>query len=110
MTKRNKKRYEAQQMIVLLGALAHNVVVWSRRWLGEVSKIKQHGVLRIVRVVFHVCGFIEIGAKNVIKRIILNEAAWALPRKATGLICNRCRIGTAEAGKSCEPKECGQRI
>jgi len=30
LTKRNKKRYEAQQMIVLLSALAHNVVVWSR--------------------------------------------------------------------------------
>jgi hypothetical protein len=27
LTKRNKKRYETQQMIVLLGALAHNVVV-----------------------------------------------------------------------------------
>lgn len=78
LTKRNKKRYEAQQMIVLLGALAHNVVVWSREWLGEVSKIKQHGVLRIERDVFHVCGFVEIGAKNAIKRIVLNEAsAWA---------------------------------
>ena len=78
LTKRNKKRYEAQQMIVLLGALAHNVVVWSREWLSEVSKIKEHGVLRIVRNVFHVCGFVEMGAKNAIKRIVLNEAAaWA---------------------------------
>lgn len=33
LTKRNKKRYEAQQMIVLLSALAHNVVVWSKEWL-----------------------------------------------------------------------------
>jgi hypothetical protein len=78
LTKRNKKRYYAQHMIVLLSALAHNVVVWSREWLSEVSKIKQHGVLRMVRDVFHVCGFVELGAKDAIKRIVLSQAAaWA---------------------------------
>lgn len=65
-------------MVVLLSALAHNVVVWSRGWLNKVSKIRQHGVLRMVRDVFHVCGFVEVGAKNAIKRIVLNgAAAWA---------------------------------
>src|SRR6266581_2086794 len=29
LTKRNKKRFEAQHMLVLLGSLAHNVVVWA---------------------------------------------------------------------------------
>jgi hypothetical protein len=78
LTKRNKKRYYAQQMIVLLSALAHNVVVWSREWLSEVSKIKGHGVLRMVRDVFQVSGFMELGPKNSIKRIVLNgAAAWA---------------------------------
>ena len=79
LTKRNKKRYAAQQMIVLLSALAHNVVVWAREWLkASVPKIKQHGVLRMVRDVFHVCGFVELGMKNAIKRIVLNgAAAWA---------------------------------
>ena len=33
LTKRNKKRFEAQHMLVLLGSLAHNVVVWARSWL-----------------------------------------------------------------------------
>ncbi len=76
--KRNKKRYHAQAVVVLLSALAHNVVVWSREWLSEVSKIKQHGVLRIVRDVFHVCGFVEVGLKGVVNRIVLNDAAaWA---------------------------------
>ena len=76
--KRNKKRYHAQAVVVLLSALAHNVVVWSREWLSEVSKIKQHGVLRMVRDVFQVCGFVEVGAKNSISRIVLSEsAAWA---------------------------------
>lgn len=72
LTKRNKKCYEAQQMIVLLGALSHNVVVWSKDWLKEVSKIKQHGVLRIVRDVFQVSGFVEMRADCSIKRIVLN--------------------------------------
>jgi hypothetical protein len=78
LTKRNKKRYYAQQMVVLLSSLAHNVVVWSREWLSGVPKIKQHGVLRMVRDVFQVCGFVEVGAKNAIRRIVLNgAAAWA---------------------------------
>ena len=79
LTKRNKKRYEAQQMIVLLSALAHNVVVWAREWLsGESSKIKKNGVLRMVRDVFTVSGFLEMGPKNAIRRIVLSyAAAWA---------------------------------
>jgi hypothetical protein len=78
LTKRNKKRYYAQQMIVLLSALAHNVVVWSRGWLSEATKVRRYGVLRMVRDVFHVCGFVEVGAKGAIKRIVLSEAAvWA---------------------------------
>lgn len=36
-TKRSKKRFEAQQMVMLLGSLAHNVVVWARRWLAALS-------------------------------------------------------------------------
>lgn len=79
LTKRNKKRYEAQQMIVLLSALAHNVVMWSREWLSrESSKVKKYGVLRMVRDVFAVSGFLEMGAKESIKRIVLSyAAAWA---------------------------------
>jgi hypothetical protein len=36
-TKRSKKRFEAQQMVMLLGALAHNVVIWARRWLTPIA-------------------------------------------------------------------------
>src|SRR5215213_62007 len=79
LTKRNKKRYEAQQMVVLLSALAHNVVVWAREWLsGETAKVMKNGVLRMVRDVFAVSGFLEMGAKDSIKRIVLSTAAaWA---------------------------------
>lgn len=52
LTKRAKKRFEAQHMLTLLGSLAHNVVVWARRWLSS-QKIQHYGILRMVRDVFH---------------------------------------------------------
>jgi hypothetical protein len=58
LTKRNKKRFEAQHMLVLLGSLAHNVVVWARRWLSS-PPIQRYGVLRLVRDVFHISGFLR---------------------------------------------------
>jgi len=30
-----KKRFEAHYLLVLLGSLAHNVVIWARRWLSS---------------------------------------------------------------------------
>lgn len=86
LTKRNKKRYEAQQMVVLLSALAHNVVMWSREWLSrESEKIKRNGVLRMVRDVFAVSGFVEMGAKESIKRIVLSSAATSSRRCVNSL-------------------------
>lgn len=42
MTKRSKKRFEAKQIVVLLGSLAHNLIVWSRRWLSAtVAKLRE---------------------------------------------------------------------
>src|SRR6266487_4106460 len=37
ITKRNKKRFEAQRLLMLLGTLAHNLLIWSRRWLCQRS-------------------------------------------------------------------------
>jgi hypothetical protein len=34
MNKRSKKCFEAQQMVMLLGSLSHNFVVWAQRWLS----------------------------------------------------------------------------
>jgi hypothetical protein len=44
LTKRNKKRFEAQHMLTLLGSLAHNVVVWARHWLA-VPQVQHWGHL-----------------------------------------------------------------
>ncbi len=83
ITKRNKKRFAAQQMVMLLGTLAHNVVMWAKRWLmADAPKLKRYGVLRLVRDVFTVSGFVEVGGAGKIKRIGLNRAS-ALARHCT---------------------------
>jgi hypothetical protein len=74
LTKRNKKRFEAQQILMLLGSLAHNVVIWARRWLS-CQKIQHYGLLRMVRDVFHVSGFLRFDASGSVVEIVLNQEA-----------------------------------
>jgi len=78
ITKRNKKRFAAQAMVMLLGQMAHNFIVWCKRWLteaAEVAKLKRYGVPRLVRDVFTMSGMIEVGEEQTIKRITLNKSA-----------------------------------
>jgi hypothetical protein len=77
MTKRRKKRATAQAMVVLLNQLAHNVLVWARRWLSELApRLSQYGVLRLVRDLLHVSGMVEVNEKrDSVKCIVLNRAA-----------------------------------
>jgi hypothetical protein len=74
LTKRNKKRFEAQHMLLLLGSLAHNVVVWARRWLSS-HKIQHYGLLRMVRDVFHVSGLLRFDASGSVVELVLNQQA-----------------------------------
>ena len=74
LTKRNKKRFEAQHMLTLLGSVAHNVVVWARRWLSS-QKIQHYGILRMVRDVFHVSGLLRFDASGSVVEIVLNQEA-----------------------------------
>jgi hypothetical protein len=76
LAKRSKKRFAAQQIVTLLGSLAHNVIVWARSWMvAQQPKLAQYGMLRMVRDVFHIQGRIELDAKGHVVRIILNQAA-----------------------------------
>jgi len=75
ITKRNKKRFEAQQMMTQLNALAHNLIIWSRRWLAQTwDKIENLGVLRMVRDVFHLSGLVHFRSDDSIERITLHQA------------------------------------
>lgn len=75
LTKRSKKRFAAQQVLVALGALAHNVLVWAKRWLhARLPGIARFGVKRLVRDVFGIGGRVERAADGRITCIVLNRA------------------------------------
>jgi hypothetical protein len=76
ITARNKKRFDAQQILVLLGSLAHNVVIWARQWLSQAStKLQGYGTLRMVRDVFHISGFLLFDPLKHVFAITLNKNA-----------------------------------
>jgi len=76
LTKRSKKRFAAQQMVVLLGALAHNVIVWARCWLApHEPKIRRYGMKRMVRDVFHLSGFLVRNARGHLVEVVFNQRA-----------------------------------
>jgi hypothetical protein len=76
LTKRSKKRFPAQHMLVLLASLAHNVVVWARGWLSEAAgTIHGYGMLRMTRDVLHVSGFVLFDPAGHVQQIILNQYA-----------------------------------
>jgi hypothetical protein len=88
LTKRTKKRFAAQQMVVLLGRLAHNVLVWARGWLApQAPHVGRYGLKRLVRDVFHCSGFLVRTAQGTITQIGLNHAAPLVHELARSLAC-----------------------
>jgi hypothetical protein len=76
MSKRHKKKAEAQDMLVLLNVLAHNVLVWARGWLEDVTpQLRRYGTLRFVRDLMSISAVVELDQRNKVRRIILNRAA-----------------------------------
>jgi len=78
MTERSKKRFEAKPMLMLLGSLAHNVILWARRWLAA-APLQKYGILRMVRDVLHISGFLVFDAGGQIIQLVLNQAAPLAP-------------------------------
>jgi hypothetical protein len=75
ITKRNKKRMAAQQVLAQLNVLAHNALLWAREWLGlAAGKERRLGILRLGRDVFGIAGVLEFNRAGRVKRILLNEA------------------------------------
>jgi hypothetical protein len=63
--KRHRRAFVAQEMVFVLLALAHNTLVWSRKWLAPVyPQVRGLGILRLVRDVMQVSGLVtfdEVG-------------------------------------------------
>ena len=81
LTKRNKKSFAAQEMLVLLAQLAFNLTIWIRNLLAHhTPKLKQFGILRMVRDVFHIMGRVQFNAQGQVREITLCQAhLYALP-------------------------------
>jgi len=74
-SKRNKKRFEAQQILIQLEALAHNLLIWARHWLSPTCpKLARLGIKRLVRDVFQMDGFLIFDQAFCLLQIHLNRA------------------------------------
>lgn len=86
ITRRRKKRAAAQAMLALLGTLAHNVLVWAREWLGASEpRLKRYGIVRLVRDVLCVSGFVEADERGAVTGIVLNRGSTLARLLAGGL-------------------------
>jgi hypothetical protein len=74
LSHRNKHRFAAQEMLVLLGQLAHDLVIWTRNDLAQVDpRFHKYGIERTVRDALHIDGCIATDAEGQIQNIVLNE-------------------------------------
>jgi hypothetical protein len=102
ITKRNKRSFNAQEMLVLLAQLASNLITWTRNRMAQhVPCWQRFGSVRMVRDVFHITGKIELDAQGHILKITLNEdhvysakflagiAPWFMDNN---LVLNLCKI------------------
>ena len=75
ITKRNKKSFHGQEMLLLLGQLAYNLTAWVRNGLASCqARLQQFGMLRMVRDAFHIAGNIGFDGHGHIVQISLNQA------------------------------------
>lgn len=85
-SKRNQKRFEAQQILIQLEALAHNLLVWARQWLKpHCPKLAHLGIKRLVRDVFQMDGFLIFDQAITLLQIYLNRADPLAKELACGL-------------------------
>jgi hypothetical protein len=74
LAKRNKRSFAAQQMLVLLAQLAHNLLIWTRNAFPDSLPAVHHlGILRLVRDVLAIPGKIELDAQGYLLAITLNQ-------------------------------------
>lgn len=74
ITKRNKKNFHAQEMLVLLAQLAYNLIIWLRTKMAEhLPYWLQFGIHRFVRDVFRIRGKLLLDEQGHILELSLDE-------------------------------------
>lgn len=73
LSHRNKHSFAAQEMLVVLGQLAHDLVIWTRNDLADADpRLHKYGIHRTVRDVLHIDGRIAISPDGHVEQVILN--------------------------------------
>lgn len=74
LSHRNKHRFSAQEILVLLAQLAHDLVIWTRNDLAQVdTRFQTYGIQRTVRDVLQIDGQVQINAQGHIEQVRLND-------------------------------------
>jgi hypothetical protein len=80
ITKRNKKRFQAQRLLMLLGTLAHNLLIWSHRWLCRTSpqvagRLRHYGIKQMLRDLYHLSGMLTFDRHGRLRVITLQSSS-----------------------------------
>lgn len=65
--RRRKQRLAAQEALVLLTDLAHNLLAWTRGWLFHASSFADAGIYRIVKELFPIPGKVMVEEGQIVK-------------------------------------------
>jgi hypothetical protein len=65
---------------MLLGALAHNLLIWSRRWLCQssperASRLQQYGMKRMIRDLYQISGILSFDQRGRLRIIALQSVS-----------------------------------
>lgn len=75
LSKRNKRSFAGQEMLLLLTQMAHNLLVWARRVLSRmIVPWRAYGLKRLIREVLCVQGQAELTASGHLVGITFNSA------------------------------------
>ncbi len=70
---RNKQRFAAQEILILLAQLAHNFLIWIRQRLTHIDdRFDAFGLQRLVRDVLQIDGLVSLAPTGLIQHISLN--------------------------------------
>lgn len=74
LTKRNRKRFAAQEVLVQLTALPHNLLFWAKAWLRPKAPVLEgYGIQRLVRDLLTIRGRIAFRSDGNLQQIVLNS-------------------------------------
>jgi hypothetical protein len=96
---RRQRRWEAQQMVLLLARLAHHLLLWGKQWLSRVPstcrRLQGYGLVRLLRDVWAVPGVIRWrrGWMVSVRFSPLHPLAIPLQASVSALFRGRVRVG-----------------